>query len=123
MVEALVSGQVDALIAVVSLHTNFVEGLLSTGKYRLVAIPDHLALAEYIPGSLAVKMPSGVYGPKRTSPSGPTPASGGVRDTCGAIPLPPAAMAYSGRNDPVSADRFEIAAFFIASILGFASFV
>lgn len=56
-----------------SLRSDLVENVLRTGKYRLLPIPDHEALARSLPGTEAGFIPAGAYGPERRIPPAPVP--------------------------------------------------
>ena len=55
------------------LRSSLIEGMLRTGRYRLLPIRDHQALATLLPGAIAAFIPSGLYGPGRRIPPQPVP--------------------------------------------------
>lgn len=55
------------------LNSDLIEELLREGRYRLVPIRDHEALARSIPGTRAGFIPPGLYGPGRRIPQAPVP--------------------------------------------------
>lgn len=55
------------------LYGDLIERIFAQGKYRLVPIRDHEALARAIPGTKASFIPAGLYGPDRRIPSEPVP--------------------------------------------------
>src|SRR5262249_28580055 len=71
LVRDVKEGRVDAAIATPSLNTPFLDELLSSGDYRLVGVENNQAVEQYVPGTSAVQIPPGVYGPNRTMPVEP----------------------------------------------------
>ena len=153
---AFADGSMDALFTVFQLHAPLVEKLLESGKYKLLPIEHAPSIALNQPGSRAVTIPFGVYGPNRTIPDRAIPTlavntlmvtredmnGAAIKNILETIysagfikkarqtdlteatgrkvfdpPLHPAAERFYSRNDPVSADTFEIASFFIAAIV------
>jgi TRAP-type uncharacterized transport system substrate-binding protein len=55
------------------LRSDLIENMLRTGRYRLLPIHDHQALATLLPGAIASFIPSGLYGPGRRIPPEPVP--------------------------------------------------
>ncbi len=55
------------------LYGDLIERIFAQGKYRLVPIRDHEALARAIPGTKASVIPAGLYGPDRRIPAEPVP--------------------------------------------------
>jgi TRAP-type uncharacterized transport system substrate-binding protein len=55
------------------LYGDLIERIFVQGKYRLVPIRDHEALARAIPGTKASFIPAGLYGPDRRIPAEPVP--------------------------------------------------
>jgi TRAP-type uncharacterized transport system substrate-binding protein len=53
------------------LRSDLIENMLRTGRYRLLPIHDHQALATLLPGAIASFIPSGLYGPGRRIPPEP----------------------------------------------------
>jgi TRAP-type uncharacterized transport system substrate-binding protein len=67
------SGHQLAATRTQSLHSDLIEGIFRNGRYRVVPVRDHEALARSIPGARAGFIPAGVYGPDRKIPSAPVP--------------------------------------------------
>ena len=55
------------------LYGDLIERIFAEGRYRLVPIRDHEALALAIPGTRASFIPAGLYGPDRRIPAEPVP--------------------------------------------------
>jgi hypothetical protein len=55
------------------LHADLIDGLLNAGKFRLVPVRDHEALARSMPGTEPGFIPAGAYGPGRRVPPEPVP--------------------------------------------------
>jgi hypothetical protein len=55
------------------LHADLIENIVSTGRYRLLPIRDHEALARSLPGTKPGFIPAGLYGPSRRIPPEPVP--------------------------------------------------
>ena len=55
------------------LRSDLIERMLRTGRYRLLPIRDHQALAALLPGTTAAVIPPGLYGPGRRIPPAPVP--------------------------------------------------
>jgi TRAP-type uncharacterized transport system substrate-binding protein len=55
------------------LYGDLIERIFAQGRYRLVPIRDHEALARAIPGTKAGFIPAGLYGPGRRIPAEPVP--------------------------------------------------
>jgi len=55
------------------LRSPLIDEILDTGRYRLVPVRDHEALARSIPGARAGFIPAGLYGPGRRIPAEPVP--------------------------------------------------
>ena len=55
------------------LYGDLIERIFAQGRYRLVPIRDHEALARAIPGTRASFIPAGLYGPGRRIPAEPVP--------------------------------------------------
>jgi TRAP-type uncharacterized transport system substrate-binding protein len=55
------------------LYGDLIERIFAEGRYRLVPIRDHEALARAIPGARAGFIPAGLYGPDRRIPAEPVP--------------------------------------------------
>lgn len=55
------------------LRSDLIEGMLQSGRYRLLPIRDHQALATLLPGAVASTIPPGLYGPERRIPTEPVP--------------------------------------------------
>jgi TRAP-type uncharacterized transport system substrate-binding protein len=55
------------------LYGDLIERIFAQGRYRLVPIRDHEALARAIPGARAGFIPAGLYGPGRRIPAEPVP--------------------------------------------------
>lgn len=53
------------------LRSPLIDEILDTGRYRLVPVRDHEALARSIPGARAGFIPAGLYGPGRRIPAEP----------------------------------------------------
>jgi TRAP-type uncharacterized transport system substrate-binding protein len=74
MVQKLDSGEATAVTRTQFLSTGgLVDTVLAEGRFRLVPIPDHEALARAIPGAAPGFIPAGAYGPGRRIPSAPLP--------------------------------------------------
>ena len=56
-----------------SLHSDLIEGIFRNGRYRVVPVRDHEALARSIPGARAGFIPAGLHGPDRKIPPAPVP--------------------------------------------------
>lgn len=67
------AGRMTALTRTQSLHADLVGDVLQDGKYRLVPIRDHEALAQALPGTAAGFIPAGLFGPERRIPPAPVP--------------------------------------------------
>ena len=67
------AGLMTAVSRTQTLHSDLIEGLVSSGGYRLVPLRDHEALAKSIPGTRPGFIPSGLYGPDRRLPPEPVP--------------------------------------------------
>src|SRR5215212_9180274 len=67
------AGLMTAVSRTQTLHSDLIEGLVGGGKYRLVPIRDHDALAKSIPGTRPGFIPAGLYGPDRRIPAEPVP--------------------------------------------------
>jgi TRAP-type uncharacterized transport system substrate-binding protein len=67
------AGRMVAATRTQSLHSALIEDMLGTGRYRLVPIRDHDALARALPGTSPAFLPAGLYGPGRAIPSAPVP--------------------------------------------------
>lgn len=67
------SGHQLAATRTQSLHSDLIEGIFSNGRYRVVPVRDHEALARSIPGARAGFIPAGLYGPDRKVPPAPVP--------------------------------------------------
>jgi uncharacterized protein len=65
------SGHMTATTRTQLLQSDLIETTLNTGKYRLVPIRDHEALARSIPGMKPGVIPAGLYGPGRQIPPEP----------------------------------------------------
>lgn len=63
------SGKVDAFFAAYDLNAPLIRGLMDTGFYRLVPIPEAEAVAYAIPGCHAAVLPHSLYGSNRDIPS------------------------------------------------------
>jgi TRAP-type uncharacterized transport system substrate-binding protein len=55
------------------LRSDLIDRMLGTGRYRLLPIRDHQALATLLPGAVVAFIPPGLYGPGRRIPSEPVP--------------------------------------------------
>jgi hypothetical protein len=55
------------------LRSDLIERMLGNGRYRLLPIRDHQALAALLPGTTAAFIPAGLYGPERRIPPEPLP--------------------------------------------------
>jgi TRAP-type uncharacterized transport system substrate-binding protein len=55
------------------LQSDLIDRVLQTGRYRLLPIRDHEALAALLPGAIAAFIPPGLYGPGRRIPAQPIP--------------------------------------------------
>lgn len=55
------------------LRSDLIDRMLRTGRYRLLPIRDHHALATLLPGAVAAFIPPGLYGPGRRIPPEPVP--------------------------------------------------
>ena len=55
------------------LQSDLIDGILNQGRYRLVPINDHEALARALPGTEPGFIPAGAYGPGRRIPPSPVP--------------------------------------------------
>lgn len=71
--EDLDSGHNIATTRTQFLRSDLIERMLQTGRYRLLPIRDHQALATLLPGAVAAFIPPGLYGPGRRIPSEPVP--------------------------------------------------
>lgn len=67
------AGRMGAATRTQFLHGGLIDEILSDGNYRLVPIRDHGALAQALPGTEAVFIPAGAYGPGRRIPPEPVP--------------------------------------------------
>jgi hypothetical protein len=67
------SGQSEATTRTQFLNSDLIEGVMQSGRYRLVPIRDHEALARAIPGASPGFIPAGLYGPQRRIPAEPVP--------------------------------------------------
>jgi TRAP-type uncharacterized transport system substrate-binding protein len=67
------SGHMVAATRTQSLHAELIETIMRGGRYRLVPIKDHDALAKAIPGTSPSFIPAGLYGPGRRIPAEPVP--------------------------------------------------
>ena len=73
MVQKLDAGEVSAVTRTQFLTAGLADSVLNTGRFRLVPILDHEALARSIPGTEAGFIPAGAYGPSRRIPPAPVP--------------------------------------------------
>jgi TRAP-type uncharacterized transport system substrate-binding protein len=73
MLRSLDEGRVTALTRTQFLPAGLVDNVLNTGRYRIVPIPDHEALARSIPGAEPGFIPAGAYGAQRRIPPAPVP--------------------------------------------------
>ncbi len=67
------AGHMTAATRTQSLHSDLIEGIFRNGRYRVVEIRDHEALARSIPGARPGFLPPGLYGPGRRIPPAPVP--------------------------------------------------
>jgi TRAP-type uncharacterized transport system substrate-binding protein len=67
------AGHMTAATRTQSFHSDLIEGIFRNGRYRIVDIRDHEALAQSIPGTRAGFIPPGLYGPERRIPPAPVP--------------------------------------------------
>jgi TRAP-type uncharacterized transport system substrate-binding protein len=67
------AGRMAAATRTQFLQAGLIDEILSHGNYRLVAIRDHEALAQAIPGTEPGFIPAGTYGPGRRIPPEPVP--------------------------------------------------
>lgn len=67
------SGHSHATTRTQFLNSDLIENILRSGRYRLVPVQDHEALARAIPGASAGFIPPGLYGPERRIPGQPIP--------------------------------------------------
>jgi TRAP-type uncharacterized transport system substrate-binding protein len=67
------TGHMEAATRTQFLHSDLIEDVLREGKYRLVPIRDHEALARSLPGTEPGVIPAGAYGPERRIPPDPVP--------------------------------------------------
>jgi TRAP-type uncharacterized transport system substrate-binding protein len=67
------AGHMTAATRTQSLHSDLIDGVFRNGKYRVVPIRDHEALAQSIPGARPGFIPAGSYGPERQIPPAPVP--------------------------------------------------
>ena len=73
IVEDFDAGHMQAATRTQFLQSDLVEDVLRTGRYRLLPIRDHEALARSLPGTEAGFIPAGAYGPERRIPPAPVP--------------------------------------------------
>jgi TRAP-type uncharacterized transport system substrate-binding protein len=73
MLRELDEGRAGALTRTQFLPAGLVDNVLDTGRFRIVPIPDHEALARSIPGAEPGFIPAGAYGQRRTIPPAPVP--------------------------------------------------
>ena len=67
------AGNMAAATRTQFLYGDLIERIFAQGRYRLVPIRDHDALARAIPGTRAGFIPAGLYGPGRRIPAEPVP--------------------------------------------------
>jgi TRAP-type uncharacterized transport system substrate-binding protein len=67
------AGGLTAVTRTQFLHSDLTDPMLNSGRYRLLPIRDHNALAQWLPGTTAAFIPAGAYGPGRRIPAEPTP--------------------------------------------------
>jgi len=67
------AGNMAAATRTQFLYGDLIERIFAQGRYRLVPIRDHEALARAIPGTRAGFIPAGLYGPGRRIPAEPVP--------------------------------------------------
>jgi len=67
------AGHMAAATRTQFLHGDLIEAFFKSGRYRLVPIRDHEALARSIPGTRPASIPAGLYGPTRQIPAEPVP--------------------------------------------------
>jgi hypothetical protein len=72
-VQDLDSGHNVATTRTQFLSSDLIDRMLRTGRYRLLPIRDHQALASLLPGAIASTIPPGLYGPGRRVPAEPVP--------------------------------------------------
>ncbi len=73
ILEDLDSGHNIATTRTQFLRSDLIERMLRDGRYRLLPIRDHQALATLLPGTIASVIPAGLYGPGRRIPAEPVP--------------------------------------------------
>jgi TRAP-type uncharacterized transport system substrate-binding protein len=67
------SGHMAAATRTQFLSAGLIDDVLNSGRYRLVPIQDHEAIARAIPGTEPGFIPAGAYGPGRRIPPAPVP--------------------------------------------------
>jgi hypothetical protein len=67
--QAFLDGEIDVAIRLTPLRDPEICGLLDTGYFRLISLPEAEGLAHAFPGVQAAKIPVGAYGPTRRIPS------------------------------------------------------
>ena len=67
------NGVMTAVTRTQFLQSDLIDGILNEGRYRLVPINDHEALARALPGTEPGFIPAGAYGPERRIPPAPVP--------------------------------------------------
>jgi len=69
LVAAFEDGRIEAAFTVYGLFAPVVETALASGYYRLLPIPEAVAVARHLPGVFAETLPHSLYGPNRALPS------------------------------------------------------
>jgi TRAP-type uncharacterized transport system substrate-binding protein len=67
------SGHMAAATRTQLLRTGLMDEILDNGRFRLVPLRDHEALARSLPGTRPALIPAGLYGPGRRIPAEPVP--------------------------------------------------
>jgi TRAP-type uncharacterized transport system substrate-binding protein len=67
------TGHSDATTRTQFLNSELIDEVMQSGRYRLVPIRDHEALARALPGASPGFIPAGLYGPQRRIPAQPVP--------------------------------------------------
>jgi uncharacterized protein len=66
-------GHMQAATRTQFLHADLIDDILKSGRYRLVPVRDHEALARSLPGTKPGFIPPGAYGADRRIPAEPVP--------------------------------------------------